>query len=123
MAVPAGDRSAWYLALAKPALTPPGWLFPVAWTVLYILMGFALAMILNARGARLRGIAIALFSVQLALNLVWTPLFFGAHQVGAALLVSAAMLVAAIATTLAFGRIRTAAAWLCTIDWTSWRAR
>ncbi|HVF95641.1 MAG TPA: TspO/MBR family protein [Sphingomonas sp.] len=110
--VATGDSSDWYRALAKPALTPPGWLFPVAWTLLYVLMGFALAMVLNARGAKARPFAVALFVVQFALNLSWTPLFFGAHRVDAALLVIVAMLAAAIATTIAFGRVRTTAAWL-----------
>ena len=110
--VPAGEDNRWYQALVKPALTPPGWLFPVAWTTLYILIGLALAMILNARGARGRGLAITLFAAQFALNLAWTPLFFGAHQIDTALLDIAAMTLLAIATTVAFGRIRPLAAWL-----------
>lgn len=110
--VPVGDESAWYGALAKPAINPPGWVFPIAWTTLYILIGLALAMVLNARGARGRGLAIALFAAQFVLNLIWTPLFFGAHQVGLALLDIVLMLLLAIAATFAFARIRTAAAWL-----------
>lgn len=110
--VASGDDSGWYQALAKPELTPPGWVFPVAWTTLYILLGLALAMIMNARGARGRALAIALFVAQFALNLAWTPFFFGAHKVGAALLVIVVMLALAIATTIAFDRIRKAAAWL-----------
>lgn len=110
--VAVGGESRWYTALAKPALTPPGWVFPVAWTTLYVLLGLALAMILNARGARLRGLAVALFVAQFALNLIWTPLFFGAHQVGASVLVIVAMLALSIAATVVFARIRTAAAWL-----------
>jgi benzodiazapine receptor len=111
-AVPVGDESRWYQALVKPALTPPGWVFPVAWTSLYILLGLALAMILHARGARGRGLAIGVFVVQFLLNLTWTPLFFGAHQVGASVLVIVAMLVLSIVATVLFGRIRTIAAWL-----------
>ena len=110
--VAAGDQNTWYRALVKPPLTPPGWLFPVAWTTLYILIGFALAMILNARGARLRWLATALFVAQFAFNLAWTPLFFGAHRIDAALIVIAAMLALAIATTIVFARVRRAAAWL-----------
>ena len=110
--VPAGDANPWYVALAKPALTPPGWAFPVAWGVLYVLIGLALAIVLNARGARGRGLAVALFAVQLALNLGWQPLFFGAHRVGAALLLIVAMLAVAVATTVVFARIRRTAAWL-----------
>jgi benzodiazapine receptor len=111
-AVPAGSENSWYVALQKPALTPPGWVFPVAWTSLYILLGLAVALILHARGARGRGLALAVFAVQFALNLAWTPLFFGAHRIGAALVVIVAMLLLSIVTTVLFGRIRTAAAWL-----------
>ena len=110
--VQTGDESRWYQALAKPALTPPGWLFPVAWTTLYILLGLSLAMILNARGARNRSPAISLFVLGFALNLAWTPLFFGAHRIGAALGDNVAMLLIGIATAWMFGRIRTVAAWL-----------
>jgi benzodiazapine receptor len=110
--VSTGADNAWYGALIKPQLTPPGWVFPVAWTVLYILIGLALAMILNARGAALRSVAVALFVAQFVLNLAWTPLFFGAHQVHTATFVILGMLVLAIATTIVFGRIRTGAAWL-----------
>lgn len=110
--VPAGSDNLWYVALTKPPLTPPGWVFPVAWTTLYILMGLALAMILHARGAKGRGVAIGLFVAQFALNLSWTPLFFGAHRVALALIVLLAILALAIATTVAFARIRRGAAWL-----------
>lgn len=110
--VPAGNANPWYVALAKPAATPPGWVFPVAWGLLYVLIGLALAIVLNARGARGRGVAIVLFALQFALNLSWQPLFFGAHRIDAATVVIAAMLALAIAATIAFGRIRTVAAWL-----------
>ena len=109
---PSGDRSLWYRELAKPALNPPGWVFPVAWTALYVMIGLALAMILNARGSRYRGLAIGLFAVQMLLNLAWTPIFFGEHLVLAGLLVIVAMFAVALVTTLVFGRVRTAAAWL-----------
>lgn len=110
--VPAGDDNAWYAALAKPPLTPPGWLFPVAWSTIYVLIGLALAMILNARGARGRWVAVALFVGGFILALLWMPLFFGAHQVSAALVVIAAMVAVGIATAIAFGRIRSVAGWL-----------
>ena len=106
---PAGADNRWYVALAKPAGTPPDWVFPVVWSALYVMMGLALAMILHARGSRLRGIAILLFVVQFLLNLVWSPLFFGAHQVETALIVMIAMFVAALLTMLVFARIRVVA--------------
>ena len=51
---PSGEENSWYQMLVKPAETPSGWVFPVAWTALYLLLGLALAMIVNARGSRRR---------------------------------------------------------------------
>lgn len=119
--VPSGDDNGWYVALAKPGFTPPGWVFPVAWSILYILMGAALALVLSARGARLRGLAAGLFAAQFALNLAWTPLFFGAHKVDAALLVIVAILGLSILTTLVFARIRPLAAALM-LPYLAWLA-
>lgn len=69
---------AWYAGLTKPKWTPPNWVFPVTWTLLYLLMAFA--------GARLAGLpdagtALALWSLQIALNALWTPVFFGLRKI------------------------------------------
>ncbi|ODP38635.1 TspO/MBR family protein [Sphingomonas turrisvirgatae] len=109
--VPSGEENTWYQLLQKPAVTPPGWVFPVAWSIIYVLMGLALAIVINARGSRLRRPALILFALQLAANLAWTPLFFGAHQLFWALVLIVAIFLVALATTLMFGRIRRAAAW------------
>lgn len=116
-----GDENPWYQMLVKPAETPSGWVFPVAWATIYILLGLALAMIVNARGSRLRRLALILFAVQMVANLAWSPLFFGYHQVSAALLLIVAIFVLGLATTFVFARIRKGAAllmvpylaWLC----------
>lgn len=107
-----GYGNAWFDALIKPGFMPPGWVFGVAWTILYILLGLALAMILHARGARGRGLALAVFAAQLLLNYAWSPIFFAMHQVGLALAVVLFMLVLAAIAALLFARIRVAAAWL-----------
>jgi translocator protein len=107
-----GEDNAWYAELIKPEIQPPGWAFGVVWPILYFMTGLAFAMILNARGARLRGLAIGLFLLQLALNLFWSPLFFGQHQVTAAFYLILLIFAAAFATTLVFGRVRPLAAWL-----------
>ncbi|WP_242126408.1 TspO/MBR family protein [Sphingobium sp. Sx8-8] len=104
-----GYGNRWFAALAKPDVIPPGWAFGVAWTILYILMALAFAIILHARGARGRGAAITAFLVQFALNLVWSPLFFRAHQVGNALVLILILLVLVAATTVLFWRVRKAA--------------
>lgn len=107
-----GYGNPWFAALVKPAAMPPGWLFPLAWTLLYVLLGLALALILHARGARGRPLAVGLFVVQLLLNYAWSPLFFALHEVRAALILLVAMLVTAAAATMLFARIRKAAALL-----------
>ena len=98
--------------MQKPASQPPGWAFGAAWAVLYVMMGLALTVVVTARGARLRGLAVLLFFVQLALNLAWPIYFFGMHQVSNAFYLLVAVFVAAFATTIVFGRVRPLAAWL-----------
>ena len=107
-----GEDNRWYALLAKPWFVPPGWVFPLAWTTLYILMGVALALVLDARGAPGRGRALAVFAAQLVLNLVWSPLFFGLHQVRIALGVVIAMAVVVAILIPLFRRIRPLAGWL-----------
>jgi tryptophan-rich sensory protein len=116
-----GYGNPWFDALVKPEAMPPGWMFGAAWTILYILLGLALAMILNARGSRGRPLALSLFFAQLILNYSWSPVFFAMHQTRAALMIIAAMLILSIAAAFLFARIRKAAgllmlpyiAWLC----------
>jgi benzodiazapine receptor len=105
----AGYGNAWFDALAKPGFMPPGWAFGAAWTLLYILLGLAVALILHARGARGRGAAIALFVAQLLLNYGWSPLFFAYHEVGAAFWTIVAIILLAAATAILFWRIRRSA--------------
>ncbi|MET0360536.1 MAG: TspO/MBR family protein [Sphingobium sp.] len=116
-----GYGNTWFAMLVKPAIMPPGWAFGAAWTILYILMGLALAVVIAARGAPGRGIAIALFIAQLFLNLLWSPLFFAAHEVTLAFYLILAILLLAGTTMVVFARIRTVAGilllpyvlWLC----------
>jgi len=107
-----GVDNPWFDALAKPGWFPPSWLFGAVWTILYVLLGIAIAQILHARGARGRAGAIGLFAVQLALNLAWTPVFFAAHQITAAFWLLLAIMALATATVASFARIRTSASWL-----------
>lgn len=108
----AGAGNAWFDALAKPAFMPPGWAFGAAWTILYILLGLALAMLLHARGARRRSFAIALFLAQLAANYAWPPLFFAFHEVGGSLALLGLMIVLTLLLAALLWRIRPLAAWL-----------
>lgn len=107
----AGD-SAWYRRLAKPAFQPPSYLFGIVWPILYLMMGVALAMVVNAKGSRGRGIAITAFALQFIANLVWSPLFFGMHEVSFAFWWLLLTLGLAALTTWLFWRLRPLAGWL-----------
>lgn len=96
----------WFQDLAKPSLYPPPIVFPIVWSALYFLMGLAAASIAAARGARGRGIALAVFAVQLALNLAWSPLFFGLHEITKALILLGVLDLAVLATLVLFVRLR-----------------
>jgi translocator protein len=89
----------WYRDLDKPRWTPPDWLFPVAWTVLYLSMSIAAARVAQLSGT---GQALALWSVQIALNTLWTPVFFGLRRMGAGLAIICLLWIAVAATMVAF---------------------
>jgi benzodiazapine receptor len=116
-----GYGNAWFDALVKPDFMPPGWSFGVVWTLLYIMLGLALAMILFARGARGRAAVLTLFVAQLLLNYSWSPIFFAWHDIDLALSVVAAMVLLTMLLCVMTWRIRRVAAlllvpylaWLC----------
>ena len=84
---PHGHSNAWYNGLVKSGLTPPGWMFGVAWTILYILLGIALYLIIRAaRKNKEKMRAYGLFVVQLLINGFWSYTFFGLHMPGLSLI-------------------------------------
>lgn len=85
----------WYEALAKPDLTPPQWVFPVAWTLLYAVTGYAIARVWAAPSSAARTGALVAFAAQLALNLAWSPVFFGLRALDLAVWVTVALFAAA----------------------------
>jgi tryptophan-rich sensory protein len=93
----------WYPTLNKPAWNPPAWIFAPVWTTLYVMMAVA-AWLVWKKGRRGSGarLALALFFIQLALNCLWSFLFFGARSPGWALVDIVALLAALAATTWAF---------------------
>lgn len=119
MLAQSGPDNPWFAALEKPAAFPPPALFGIVWTILYAMMGLSLAMILSARGARGRGLAVLAFAVQFALNLAWSPVFFAMHQITGALVVIALLDVAVIVTIVLFSRLRAVAA-LLLVPYLAW---
>lgn len=75
-----------FAKLNKPPLSPPGWLFPVVWTILFIMMGIASFLIASRPKSRDRDRVLALYGIQLAVNFLWPFFFFGAGWYGFAFL-------------------------------------
>ncbi|MCY4305420.1 MAG: tryptophan-rich sensory protein [Aestuariivita sp.] len=96
----------WYRQLNKPTWTPPDWIFPITWFVLYFCMAIA-----GARVAELEnnGLALAFWSLQIALNGLWTPVFFGLQRIRSGLVVVGFLWLAVCSTLLALWRIDTLA--------------
>ena len=108
-----GDASdPWFVALVKPSIFPPPGVFGVVWPILYVLMGFAAAMVCAAWGSRYRLPAILAFAVQLLINLTWSPMFFGQHEITLGLYIILLLDVALVATIVLFWKVRRAAALL-----------
>lgn len=99
----------WYGSLEKPHWNPPGWIFGPVWTALYLMMATAAWLVWKRDGWRK---PMFLYLFQLILNAAWTPLFFGAHAPGWALLDIIALWFAILLTLLAFLRVSKPAGWL-----------
>ncbi len=91
---PNGASDLWYNALNKSALTPDGWVFAVVWPLLYALLGVALFLVVrNAKTRQSKVPAYLLFLGQMALNALWSYVFFGLHMAGAALIVLVGLII------------------------------
>lgn len=123
------EPGAWYDRLAKPSWTPPKWLFPVAWTTLYLLMSLAAMRVAQLPAS---GQALAFWAAQIAFNTLWTPIFFGLYRMGAAMVVIAGLWLTVALTTVAFFGLDVWAglmmlpylAWVsvaAALNWTVWR--
>lgn len=98
----------WYAGLAKPGFVPPNWVFPIAWTILYVLIAIAGWRTFRREP---RGKAMLAWAAQMALNFVWSPVMFTMHQIGAALVILICLLVAIVTyISLELSRDRLAAA-------------
>ena len=108
-----GDASdPWFIALEKPAIFPPPAAFGIVWPILYTLMGLAAAMVCAAWGSRYRLPAILAFALQLVVNLAWSPVFFGEHEITLGLYIILVLDVAVLVTIVLFWKVRRAAALL-----------
>ncbi len=102
----------WYLTLEKPAINPPAWVFGPVWTMLFLLMGYALYLVWIDESGKRRTLAYLVFGIQMILNILWSIIFFGLHSPGGALFEMIFLWLAILATIIAFAKISRLAAWL-----------
>ncbi len=94
----------------KPPLSPPGIIFPIAWTILYALMGISVARVILSPASEERKNGVILFGVQLALNLAWCFIFFSSRRYDLALAELIMMLIVVVGMTLYFKKVDALAA-------------
>lgn len=109
----------WFQGLTKPALFPPPATFGIVWSVLYVMIGFALALVVSAWGAYGRGFAVIVFAVHFVFNLAWTAVFFGLQSMDGGLVVLGLGVITVLPVLWAFYRVRPVAAYLM-VPYVAW---
>ena len=111
----------WYASIVKPAFNPPNWIFAPVWTTLFLLMGISLYLIIKEKQTPKIRLAEGVFAIQLILNIIWSVLFFGLNNIGAAFAEIIILWIAIAATIYYFYKISKPAAYLLVpyIAWVS----
>lgn len=102
----------WYGGLAKPAFSPPNWIFGPVWTTLYALMAFAVWRIMRLPNSGQRSLALLLFFGQLVLNAAWSWMFFGLHSPLLGLINIIPQLALIVLAVVAFYRLDRISGWM-----------
>ncbi len=111
----------WYQTLARPTFSPPDWVFAPVWTTLYLMIAVAGWWVWRSPASLARTRALGLWYLQLALNVIWSFLFFGARDISAATVEIGLLLACLMACLFTFARIDRWAFWLF-IPYTGWVA-
>lgn len=109
----AGNMTEFYSTLVKPALSPPGWLFPIVWTILYALMGLSAYLIYRSNAAQSeKKNALIIYAAQLFVNFLWSIVFFRFKSLWLAVAVIVILLALIVWMLLVFRKISPVAAYL-----------
>lgn len=108
-----GDFKSFYADIIRPPLSPPSWLFPAVWAVLYALMGISVYIIWRDNDSEIRkATALKLYFLQLAVNFSWSIIFFRFRLLEAAAFTAVLLFVLVVIMVISFRRVNAAAAWL-----------
>ncbi len=111
--------TSWYATLNQPPLNPPNWVFGPVWTTLYTLMGIALYLVITTKSKQSKTLSYVFFGTQLALNTLWSILYFGFERIDLALIEIVVLLVFILLTLWQIGKINNTAAWLL-VPYVAW---
>lgn len=106
------DNMTWYELLIKPPFTPAAWVFAPAWIFLYLTIGISLVIFLKTGFSKSKILPLIFFGIQLALNFLWSPVFFGLKNIGAALIIILLMLTSLYLTIFLFYKSSKVSAYL-----------
>lgn len=122
--VTAANIPNWYAAIIKPTWNPPNWIFGPVWSCLYLMMAVSAWLVWRQVGLAGTKLPLVLFAIQLALNSLWSALFFGLHSPGMAAVEIVILWLAIVATMVAFFRSSKIAGWLLVpyLAWVSFAA-
>ena len=109
----------WYRTVVKPDWNPPDAVFGPVWTTLFVLMGISAWLVWKPAGFTKAATSLSLFAIQLILNVTWSWVFFGLHEIGWAAIEIVILWLAILATTVAFFRCSKSAGWLM-VPYLSW---
>lgn len=104
----------WYSVLAKPDFAPPNWIFGPVWTTLYAMMGGAAYLVWKRLSVQKKAVerGLKLFWIQLSLNALWSPIFFGANDLALSVAVIVLLWLSIVGTMVLFARVSKIAVWL-----------
>lgn len=118
----AGNSFSFYKEIVRPPFSPPGWIFPIVWIILYALMGISAYFIYNSKATvRQKNFALALYTIQLVVNFLWSIVFFRLKMLVFSVVIILLLLVLICVMLYSFYRIRSVAVYL-NIPYLLWTA-
>ena len=118
----AGGSFSFYKEIVRPPFSPPGWIFPIVWIILYALMGISAYLIYTSKATvRQKNFALAVYAIQLVVNFLWSIVFFRLEMVGLSVIIILLLLLLIVVMIWVFYRIRPVAAYL-NIPYLLWTA-
>ena len=118
----AGNSFSFYKEIVRPPFSPPGWIFPIVWIILYALMGISAYLIYTSKATvRQKNFALAVYAIQLVVNFLWSIVFFRLEMLGLSVIIILLLLLLIVVMICVFYRIRPVAAYL-NIPYLLWTA-